>query len=196
MKLIAIAITILTVIIGAGAQTASAYDPKVPDAPNLIVEVLPWMPDEASWQERGDAGIYKFDDGSFTGLAIISVTDTSRPVQLFVEFDDEIITLDCRVTVFEYYRQKAHRTIDGTPVIVEINPEFWGLDLSEVRDTYFQSAEFGKEWISNVHFYPYDVDPNAQVIYIHSYENGWKHWAGVTYDILGAPPVIIDDRII
>ena len=162
MKLIIAAIATLITIFTLG-QNGEAFDPRNHDTDNPIVEIMPWMPHYEG--NNGDAGIYRVND-QYIGLVVTAVRDASRPVTLYVVVDDNIVVFDCRVTPYgDYLRQYKH-SIDGIPVIVEINPEFWKLDLSEVEDTYFLSEEYGREWIEDVEFIPDSSDADSMSLYI------------------------------
>ena len=95
------------------------------------------------------------------------------------------VTLDCRVTPYGGYAARYPHSIDGVPTIVEINPQFWNLDLSQVLDTYFHSTRHGRQWITGVWFIPDPSTTETDSLYIHSSANGWKHWTQVVPDYLG-----------
>lgn len=182
MKLIIAAIATLSLFAVALTQSAEAHNPRVLDEDNPIIEILPWMPHYEG--EKGDAGIYRIND-RYIGLAIVAVRDASRPVTLHVELEDEkTISFDCRVTPYKGYLTR-YPLIDGIPAIIEINPEFWNLDLSAVRATYFLSENLGKERIKNVEFIPDASNEETLSLFTRSHENGWKHWPQVVTDYLG-----------
>ena len=183
MRYIFATIATLTLLALAFTQSAEAFNPTSPDNDNAIVEILPWMPHYEG--EKGDAGIYRLNE-RYVGLTIAAVKDASRPVTLYVEMaDDSIIALDCKVTPYKAYLSQYRYSIIGIPAIVEINPEFWDIDFSQVRDTYFLSEEFGKERIRDVEFIPDASNEHTLRMFVRSHENGWKHWPQVVTDYLG-----------
>lgn len=182
MKYICATIATLTMVFGL-IQSAEAFNPLVPDDDNAIVELLPWMPIYEG--QQGDAGIYRLGE-RYTGLVIVALRDASRPVTLHVELaDGSALALDCKVTPYEAYLSQYPHSIDGIPAIVEINPDFWDLDLSKVKDTYFLSEEFGKEWVRDVEFIPDVYHEHTFRMFTRSYRSGWKHWPQVVSDYLG-----------
>ena len=180
MKLIIAAIATLTLIGFSLVQNVEAFDPRNPDTDNPIVEILPWMPHYEG--NKGDAGVYRVND-QYIGLVVAALRDASRSVKLYVEIDGNIVNFDCRVTPYESYKYPYE--IDGIPAIVEINPEFWKLDLNEVSETYFLSESYGRIRIESVEFIPNSSDEDSMSLYIRSYENGWVHWPQVVTDHLG-----------
>ena len=130
------------------------------------------------------AGIYRVND-QYTGLIIATVRDASRPVKLYVEVDDEIISFDCRVTPYEGYLAQYPYAIDGVPVIITVNPKFWNLDLAKVGDTYFLSDMGSKERVKNVWFIPDASNEETLRLFTRSSNNGWKDWPQVVTDYLG-----------
>ena len=180
MKLIIAAIATLTLIGFSLVQNVEAFDPRNPDTDNPIVEILPWMPHYQG--NKGDAGVYRVND-QYIGLVVAALRDASRPVTLYVEIDDTIVTFDCRVTPYESY--KYPHEIDGIPAIVEINPEFWKLDLDEVSETYFLSESYGRVRIEDVEFISIGTSSDTDSMSLYTYENDWVHWPHVVTDYLG-----------
>ena len=186
MKLIIAAIATLILMGFTFTQNTEAFEPNLDDGIVPVIEILPWQPEESSWKNQGDAGIYRHND-RYIGLVTAAVRDASRPVTLHVELaDDSIVRLDCKVTlVWSYYAKYRRHLTEGVPAIIEINPAFWDLDLNEVEDTYFLSSIYGKEWIDDVHFIPDASNDETVSLFNYSFENGWKHWAQVVPDYLG-----------